>query len=389
MIDDLKSLTHSSVFSIVQILIFMRIAVFHELPEGGALKVINEMSKRLKGEHIVDLYTTQESNKFNYENYYSNTYTYKFVTKKWNGRNWKARIYKDSIELIKLFKLHYRISQDIREKNYDILFVNGSKFIEAPFILLFKNKNKLLFCHNTNYRFIYEPILDTTKDLDLLRKSYEKTNKFARKYLDILNIKSAKKIITGSKFEVEMIKKTYGLKSKSIPYGVDFNFFKPVNTKKEYDVLFIGSSHLLEGYPTLLEVEKLLPKNVKIKKNLGDKKWVVDINELRKLYQNSKIVLSLGHNEPFGLTPLDAMSCEVGVIAVNEGGYKETIKDGVTGYLVPRDPKLISEKIMYLLNHERVLEKMGKNGRRHMIANYNWERNITELNKVFSQMIND
>ncbi len=367
----------------------MRIAVFHELPEGGALKVINEMSKRLKDEDEVDLYTTQESNKFNYEKYYSKTYVYKFKTKKWNGRNWKARIYKDSIELIKLFILHYRIAQDIRRKKYDILFVNGSKFIEAPFILLFKNKNKVLFCHNTNYRFIYEPILDTTKDLDQIRKLYEKTNRIIRKHLDIFNIRSADKIVTGSKYEEEMIRKTYSLKSKSIPYGVDSNFFMPSNTKKKYDVLFIGSSHLLEGYPTLLEVEKFLPKNIKVKKILGDIKWVTSINELRKLYQESKIVLSLGHNEPFGLTPLDAMSCGVPVIAVNEGGYRETVKDRATGYLVPRDPEIISKKIMFLLKNEKILEKMGKNGRRHILENYKWDTNVGELKKIFKLMIND
>lgn len=368
---------------------FMKIAVFHELPEGGALKVINEMAKRLKKDHTVDLYTIQENNKFNYEKYYTETFIYKFQTKKWAGNNWKAKIYKDSVELIKLFLLHKQIAKDIREKDYDILFVNGSRYIEAPFILLFKNKNKILYCHNTNYRFIYEPILGIPKNLDPLRTIYEKTNRFIRKYLDILNIRSADKIITGSKFEVKMINKTYGLKSKSIPYGVDFDFFKPVKIKKKYDVLFIGSSHLLEGYPTLLEVEKNLPKNVNIKKILGDIKWVTDINDLRDLYQDSRIVLSLGHNEPFGLTPLDAMSCGVPVIAVNEGGYKETVRDGVTGYLVPRNPRIIAKKIMYLLKNEKVLEEMGKNGRHHMTENYDWEINIAELNKVFNQMTND
>ncbi len=367
----------------------MKIAVFHELPEGGALKVINEMAIRLKKDHIVDLYTTQENNKFNYEKYYTKTFVYKFKSKKWKGNNWKAKIYKDSVELFKLFLLHKKIANDIREKEYDILFVNGSKYIEAPFLLLFKNKNKILYCHNTNYRFIYEPILGIPKNLDPVRKFYEKTNRFVRKNLDILNIKSADKILTGSKYEVEMIRKTYGLKSKSIPYGVDLDFFKPLKNKKKHDVLFIGSSHILEGYPTLLEVEKMLPKEIIIKKILGDIEWVTDINELKHLYQSSKIVLSLGHNEPFGLTPLDAMSCGVPVIAVNEGGYRETVIDGVTGYLVPRDPRIIARKIKYLLKNDKVLNRMGMNGREHMEKNYNWDRNVTELNRIFNQITND
>lgn len=364
----------------------MRIAVFHELPEGGALKVVNEMSKGLKNEHVVDLYTTTE--KFNHKEYYANTFIYKFKPKVWIGGNFKTRIYKDSIELIKLFLLHKKIAKDIREKKYDILFVNGSRYIEAPFILLFKNKNKVLFCHNTNYRFIYEPILNNTNDLDVIRKSYEKLNRTIRKYLDIINIKSADKILTGSKYEKQMIKKTYGLESKNISYGVNFDFFKPKNTKKKYDVLFIGTSHLLEGYPTLEEVEKLLPKSFKVKKILGDIKWVTDVYELRDLYQSSRITLCLGHNEPFGLTPLDSMSCEVPVIAVNEGGYRETVIDGVTGYLVPRNPEIIAKKITYLLKNERKRKRMGEKGREEMIRNYNWDKNITEVERIFRLMAN-
>ncbi len=34
----------------------MKIAVFHELHEGGARRAVNELSVRLKNKHIVDLY---------------------------------------------------------------------------------------------------------------------------------------------------------------------------------------------------------------------------------------------------------------------------------------------------------------------------------------------
>lgn len=367
----------------------MRIAVFYELPEGGALKVINEMTRRLKKDHTVDLYTTSETKKFKYSSYYTNTYVYYFKQKKWNGKDWKARLYKDSVELLKLFLLHRKIAKEIRSRNYDILFVNGSKYIEAPFILNFKNKNKILYAHNTNYRFVYEPILNITKDLDPIRSLYERVNRFIRKNLDLINIKSADKIITGSKFEKYIIKKTYGLMSDSIPYGVDSDFFTDKKTNKRYDILFLGTTHVLEGYPTLLEVIEKLPKNIRVKKILGDIEWVTDVNELRNLYQSSKIVLCLGYNEPFGLTPLDAMSCGVPVIAVDEGGYKETVIDGVTGFLVPRDPEKIAEKIMLLLKNEKLLDRMGKKGREDMVSNWKWEKNVNKLNKLFNSMVSN
>lgn len=365
----------------------MKIAVFYELPEGGALKVINEIAKRLKEKHTVDLYTTGEFKKYKYAPSYSNVFIYPFIAKKWSGGNWKTRLYKDSIELVKLFLIHKRIAADIRRKNYDLLFVNGSRYIEAPFILNFKNKNKILYAHNTNYRLVYEPILNITKDLDFLRSLHERINRFFRKNLDLVNIKSADKIVTGSKYEKYMIKKTYGLESESIPYGVDTDFFNNKNNNKKYDVLFLGTTHLLEGYPTLLEVIKFLPKNMRVKQILGDIKWVTDVYELRDLYKSSKIVLCLGHNEPFGITPLEAMACGVPVIAVDEGGYRETIIDGKTGFLVKRDPKKIADKIIFLLKDQALLEKMGKSSREEMITNWRWEKNVEKLNTVFNSII--
>merc|ERR1719401_1965117 len=40
------------------------------------------------------------------------------------------------------------------------------------------------------------------------------------------------------------------------------------------------------------------------------------------------------HREHFGIVPLEAMDAGVPVVAINSGGPKETIVDGVTGYLV-------------------------------------------------------
>ena len=59
----------------------MRIAVFHELPEGGALTVVHEMTKRLKKEHTVDLYTTGTTKKYAGSSFFTKSFVYHFSPK--------------------------------------------------------------------------------------------------------------------------------------------------------------------------------------------------------------------------------------------------------------------------------------------------------------------
>lgn len=74
-------------------------------------------------------------------------------------------------------------------------------------------------------------------------------------------------------------------------------------------------------------IKKIKPDNVEIVS------WI-DFNMLTKLYANCKGFITTAIDEDFGLTPIEAMASGKPVIAPNEGGYKETIIDGVTGKLI-------------------------------------------------------
>jgi len=69
------------------------------------------------------------------------------------------------------------------------------------------------------------------------------------------------------------------------------------------------------------------PKNVKFKRNVSEK-------ELAQLYSKSIGLIATSINEDFGFTPLEAMACGKPVVAVNEGGFKETILHEKTGLLI-------------------------------------------------------
>lgn len=57
----------------------------------------------------------------------------------------------------------------------------------------------------------------------------------------------------------------------------------------------------------------------------------------RKAFAGADIFMSLSDNiqETFGLTPLEAMAAGLPVVASDWDGYRETVRDGVDGFLVP------------------------------------------------------
>ena len=58
--------------------------------------------------------------------------------------------------------------------------------------------------------------------------------------------------------------------------------------------------------------------------------------EMAALMRGARAVVSMAHGEPFGLTPVEAVSVGTPALMVDEGGFRATVIDGVTGRLLPR-----------------------------------------------------
>ncbi|MBP1928320.1 glycosyltransferase involved in cell wall biosynthesis [Methanolinea mesophila] len=85
------------------------------------------------------------------------------------------------------------------------------------------------------------------------------------------------------------------------------------------------------------EIVRDLPENIEI---LGE----VEEKELVDLYARCRGHICTAMDEDFGLTPIEAMASGKPVVAVNEGGYRETVTAG-TGILVRADPGEIREAV--------------------------------------------
>ncbi|KRZ91747.1 Alpha-1,3/1,6-mannosyltransferase ALG2 [Trichinella sp. T8] len=80
------------------------------------------------------------------------------------------------------------------------------------------------------------------------------------------------------------------------------------------------------------------------------------------LISNCTALLYTPSNEHFGIVPLEAMYCQVPVIACNSGGPMETVLHEKTGYLVPSDPQAFADVMIKFVEDATLKTKFGQAG---------------------------
>lgn len=108
------------------------------------------------------------------------------------------------------------------------------------------------------------------------------------------------------------------------------------------------------------------------------------------LYNHADIVVyhTVGE-EPYGLVPLEAMSCGRPIIASRSEGIVETVVDGSTGYIVEKNnPEALAEKVAKVLNDRAEARRLGDSGRRQVEGNSSAQTYTSELLRRYASAAN-
>lgn len=368
----------------------MKIAVFYNLSFSGAKRTVLEHVKGLRAlGHNVDVYTLDtEHDIFDLGKIADNEYRYEYRQKIINVP-FLRRIVKDLSDFVLLKSIHKKIAQDIERKKYDIALIHVDKLTQAPFILRFLKTKNVYFCLEP-LKIVYEHGLRISDNLSFPNKIYEACNRYIRKRIDRENARAAQHSIAISYFGRELMIQAFDLYPKISYLGVDTTQFANLHIAKKNQVLFIGQKLKFNGYEYALEAIKLIPEKIRPELRVlsisKDKHKRLSDEEIVKLYNESLVTLSLSNFDTFGLVALESLACEVPVVAFNVAGYRETMIDEKTGYLVDFSSQEIANKIIMLLQNKKLRDKMGKSGREWVEEQWTWRKQIKNLEALLMHL---
>ena len=352
----------------------MRIAILEPYIEGigGAQKVIAEYASYLKSKgHDVEIFTQRKGK----------TPYHKFKQIKINLLNSKSKFFS-------VFNFNRKF------KGFDIIISNDWPTHFASL----KNNNVVWICFSPKRDF-FDLRKYTLSNSSFFKKIYLFLKIFLFKKIDILSAKKCRLILPISKNVRERVKKFYNIKAQNIFYcGINFKDYK----QGKYGDSILCVSRLEKPKRVDLVIKSMgFVKNKKIKlyvfgdgyekenlKTLSEKYSNVIIldnikgEKIITPYANCLAVVFVPVNEDWGLIPLEAGASGKLTIGVNEGGLKETIVDGKTGFLIEDvTPEKIAEKINYLADNKKIAKSMGLKARKH-VKTWEWKQMLPKFEKL-------
>lgn len=175
-------------------------------------------------------------------------------------------------------------------------------------------------------------------------------------------------------------------------------------------IIHISNFRDVKNVPDVIRIFSLINKEVSSKLVLvGDgpnrhsaKKLVNDLGLEDRVYflgkqdniipllSVSDLFLLPSKKESFGLVAVEAMACEVPVIASNRGGLPEVIIDGITGFL--SEPGAVEEMArngIKLLKNSEMYNEFAQNARHRVVTNFSAAEIVEEYQEYYQKLMNN
>lgn len=232
--------------------------------------------------------------------------------------------------------------------DFDLVITSASSYIARGFKVGGSTK-VICYCHTPpRYLYGYQTAINWQKYR--LVRIYAA---FVNHLLRLFDFQSAQKVdlfIANSENVKQRIEKHYRKKAIVIHPPIEVEKIKKISKDIKKKNYFFIAARLVggKGIEDAAEVLSKMKIDLKIageeagfsqitkKLDLANIELLGRISdrELYKRYAEAKGFIAMERDVDFGMTPLESMAAGTAVIALNSGGYKETVMDGKTGILI-------------------------------------------------------
>jgi glycosyltransferase involved in cell wall biosynthesis len=115
-------------------------------------------------------------------------------------------------------------------------------------------------------------------------------------------------------------------------------------------------------------------------------KLLIPDAEVVDLLQKALAMVYAPRLEPFGYAPLEANSCGTPVVAVAEGGVRETVVDGINGLIVDAKPTAMAAAIDRLRDDPDLAARLGREGRKVVEDKWSLAASVTRLESHLAEV---
>jgi glycosyltransferase involved in cell wall biosynthesis len=218
---------------------------------------------------------------------------------------------------------------------------------------------------------------------------------------------AATNIVCNSDFTAESLFRAYGRSARVCRPGVDTRLFAPAETPRSgrHYVVAVGALDPVKNLDMVIEAVALIPADRRpalhavYERSLpGEEDRLVamahregvslhlrrglDDAALVAAYRGAVATVCASRLEPFGLTALESLSTGTPVVAIREGGFRETVRERVGGVLVEPTPRDLASGIVRVLDGDTELDPLRI---RATVMDQGWEHTTACLEATLAE----
>jgi glycosyltransferase involved in cell wall biosynthesis len=406
----------------------LKIAVWHNLPSGGGKRALYYHVRGLVGRgHQVACWSLDTAD----HNFLPLTEfaPERIVSSEFKGRSRKrftdrwTPSYTETVDRLRAFDdACKRCAIEIEAGDFDLVFANSALFYYVPYITRHLRIKKVLYLQEP-CRFMYEaaPVLPWVAGApeDLEEAHLFKPRQFISDYANLqtlrlrakqewFNVQACDQVLVNSYFSRESVLRAYGVDAKVCYLGVDTTLFRNLGLERERFIVGLGSFDPIKRIDLAVKAVALLPEprpplvwiansaNEAYKSMISELalslgvefrvRMAISDSELVTILNKAALFLYTSRLEPFGFAPLEANACGLPVVGVAEGGIRETIQDGVNGFLVDPEAESIARAAETLLHDSGLAKRLGEAAADYVRRKWDVEESVTRLETILLQV---